>query len=258
MVERRNVLRLDYCCNMSGLNGLDHAKQKGSDVEKTEEPQEYVVFPEEAIKYLPEEWQKHFYALKEEGQAVLEAADDNLKILNRLAHAFPTMASLRYIQHRLASTKFEATIEWVLENDMLILAFVTTYARLVQGGIGSGISRKELPAELRPVHDKIIELRNKRYAHNDSHDSIIGNLEVGFEDGKFDVSVKFDMGFHVGGALEWEPLVVFLDDLMFRRLHRQLERLKEKTGREWTFPSGPPPRWASSGPDHTTLAGDDV
>lgn len=61
--------------------GLDHAGLKGNDVEEPEEPQEYVVFPEEAIKYLPEEWQKHVYGLKEEGQGVLEAADDNLKIL---------------------------------------------------------------------------------------------------------------------------------------------------------------------------------
>jgi hypothetical protein len=226
-------------------------------VEKTKEPQEYIVFPEESIKYLPEEWKKHLYELKEEGQGVLEAADGNLKALNRLVHAFPTMASLRYIQHRLASTKFEATMEWVLENDMLTLAFVTTYARLIGGGIGSGVSRRALPAELRPVHDNIIELRNKRYAHNVGHDSITGNLEIGFEGGRFDISVNFNMGFHVGGALEWEPLVVFLDGLMFSRLHAQLEKLKEKTGREWTFPSGPPPKWVSSVPDSSTHAKDD-
>lgn len=219
------------------------------DVEETEERQEYVVFPEEAIKYLPEEWQQHLYALKEEGQAVLETADDNLRILNRLVHAFPTMASLRYIQHRLSATKFEATMDWALENDMLTLAFVTTYARLIDGGIGSGISRSALPPELRPVHDNIIELRNKRYAHNARHDSITGRLEIGFEGGKFDVSVNFNMGFHVGGALEWRPLVEFLDGLMFRRLHAQLDKLKEKTRREWTFPSGPPPKWVSSDPE---------
>ena len=222
------------------------------------EPKEYVDFPEEAIKHLPEEWQKHLFALKEEGQAILQAADDDLKILNRLVHAFPTMASLRYIQHRLASTKFEATMEWVFENDMLILAFVTTYKRLIDGGIGSGVSRSSLPPELRPVHDKIIELRNRRYAHNDHHDSITVNLEVGFEGGKFDVSVKFNMGFHVAGELEWKPLVEFLDNLMYQRLYAQLENLTKKTGREWTFPSGPPPRWVSSGPYNATLARDDV
>lgn len=213
--------------------------------DEPEEQHEYVTFPEDAIKYLPEEWQQHLFDLKKEGQGVLETADENLRILNRIVHAFPTMASLRYIQHRLVSTKFEPTMEWAHENDMLTLAFVTTYARLIHGGIGSGISRRALPVELRPVHDNIIELRNKRYAHNAGHDSITGSLEIGFEGGNFDISVNFNMGFHVGGALEWQPLVEFLDSLMFSRLHTQLEKLKEKTGREWTFPSGPPPKWIS-------------
>ncbi|MCP1214365.1 hypothetical protein, partial [Acetobacter okinawensis] len=143
-------------------------------MKEPEEPRNYVIFPEEAIKYLPEEWQKHLHAINEEAFGILEAADKDLTILNRIVHAYPTMASLRYIQHRLASTKFEATTEWMLENDMLTLAFVTTYARLVQGGIGSGVSRKTLPTELRSVHDSIVELRNKRYAHNDKHESITG------------------------------------------------------------------------------------
>ena len=230
---------------------------KGERREKNRREEEYVIFPEEAIKYLPEEWKKHLCALKEEGRGVLEAADDNLKILNCLVHAFLTMASLRYIQHRLSSTKFEATMEWVLENDMLTLAFVTTYVRLIDGGIGCGVSRSALPAKLRPVHDNIIELRNKRYAHNSGHDSITGSLEIGFDGGKFDISVNFNMGFHVGGALEWEPLVAFLDNLMFSRLHAQLEKLKERTGREWTFPSGTPLKWVSSGPDGSIPAEDD-
>lgn len=222
-----------------------NAESKDGDVEEDDE-KEYVVFPEEAIKHLPAEWQEHIYALKEEGQTVLATVDENLKNLNRLVHAFPTMASLRYIQHRLASTKFEATMEWALESDMLTLAFVTTYFRLVDGGLGSGVSRKALPAELRSVHDRIVELRNKRYAHNAGHETISGDLVIGFEGGKFDLSVKFNMGFHVGGALEWEPLVIFLDELMVSRLQKQLEKLNEKTGREWSFPSGPPPKWVSS------------
>ncbi len=223
--------------------GFDHAELKGSDVEEPKGQHEYVAFPEEAIKYLPEEWQKHLNGLKEEGRGVLEMVDENLENLKRLVHAFPTMYSLRYIQHRLASTKFEATMEWALENELLTLAFVTTYVRLINGGIGSGVSRDTLPAELRPVHDNIIELRNRRYAHNSGHDSITGHLEIGFEGGKFDINVNFNIGFHIGGAPEWEPLVVFLDNEMSRRLHAQLRKLKEKTGREWTFPSGPPPKW---------------
>lgn len=40
-------------------------------------------------------------------------------------------------------------------------------------------------------------------------------------------------------------------------LHAQLEKLKEKTGREWTFPSGPAPKWASSDTESSTVAEND-
>lgn len=226
-------------------------------MEEPDETPEYVVFPEEAIRYLPEEWRQHLYSLKEAGVGVLETVDDNLKILNRLIHAFPTVASLRYIQHRLASTKFEATMDWVHEIDMQTLAFVTTYARLIDGGIGSGVSRSAIPADLRPAHDRIIELRNKRYAHNAGHDSIAAFIEIGFDGNKFDIGVKFNLEFNVGGALEWKALVEFLDKLMFDRLHTLLRKLGEKTGREWTFPSGPPPKWVQSDADNSAFAKSD-
>lgn len=197
----------------------------------TEDPRdkEYIVFPEEAIKHLPPEWQQHFQRIVDEGKAVLEDADANLKNLNRLVHAFPTMASLRYIQHRLSSTKFEPTIDWALENDMLTMAFATTYARLIDGGMGSGVSLKSIPSNLRSIHDYIIRLRNKRYAHNDGHESISGSLQIEFENGRFDIGVNFTMGFHVGGASEWKSLVEFLEKLMIERLEVQLSKLEERT-----------------------------
>jgi hypothetical protein len=51
------------------------------------------------------------------------------------------------------------------------------------------------------------------------------------------------MGYYVGGAKEWGELVTFLNGLMYDRLTKLLERLREKTGYEWTFPNGPPPSW---------------
>lgn len=48
-------------------------------------------------------------------------------------------------------------MEWVLENDMLILAFVTTYARLIDGGIGVG--RTDLISE--EYHARELEIDNK-------------------------------------------------------------------------------------------------
>lgn len=218
----------------------------GSVDNHAEEEREYVFFSENDIKYLPEEWRKYFFSLKEEGEILLVSASEDLKKLRNMVHAFQTMASLSYIHHRLTSVNFEPTIEWFYENDMLTSAFVNTYARLFNKGIGGKVSRGKLPAELRSVHDEIINLRNKRYAHNDYHESVFVGIEVGFEGGKFDVSLQYNMGTHVGGAPKWGALVEFLGDLMVRRLNSQLKKLQKTTGREWVFPSGSPPDWILS------------
>ena len=105
---------------------------------------DYFVFPEEVMRYLPKEWQSQFHNLKDEGKAVLDVADKDLQNLLRLVLAFPSTITLRHIQSRLKSLSFEPSLNWVMENDTLILAFVTTYARLVEGGIASGVSRKKL------------------------------------------------------------------------------------------------------------------
>lgn len=207
------------------------------------ESSEYFVLPEEAIQFLPPEWQKPMRAMLDDGRAVLESVDSDITNLIRLVGAFPAMASLRYVHSRLTNTTFEASTEWYFEHEMLTAAFAVAYVRVVDGGFGSGVSRKALPAELRPAHDEIIELRNKRFAHNAGHDSVEGMLEVQFGDGRFDVGAQMQMGFYVGGANEWGTLVAFIDELMTVRLSKILDRLKEKTGHEWAFANGPPPPW---------------
>lgn len=207
---------------------------------------EYYVLPEDAIQHLPPEWQESLRAVLDDGRAVLESVDSDITTLSRLVGAFPAMASLRYVHSRLANTTFNATTEWYFEHEMLTAAFAVAYVRVIDGAAGSGVSRKALPAELRQAHDEIIELRNKRFAHNAGHESVEGILEVQFGDGRFDVSAKMKMGFYIGGANEWGKLVAFLDELMFIRLKKILDRLREKTGHEWTFPSGPAPSWIAS------------
>jgi hypothetical protein len=48
----------------------------------------YYVVPEEAIQYLPQEWQEAIYARAEDGRKVLEVADKELKQLSRLSLSF--------------------------------------------------------------------------------------------------------------------------------------------------------------------------
>jgi hypothetical protein len=123
----------------------------------------------------------------------------------------------------------------------LTTAFVVTYVRLHQGGNGSGFSRDALPEKLRGIHDQIIDLRNKRFAHNDDHHSVSNAMEIGFQDDRFEIKFGLTLGYHVGGATEWHELVKFLDVMIVERLHKLFARLKEKTGRDWVLPTGPAP-----------------
>jgi hypothetical protein len=212
-----------------------------------DETDDYFFIPEEALEHLPEEWRTQAYAIRDEGRAVLAEADEDLRRLAQLAHASNTMASLRYSQQRLVAMQFHPTMESVLEHEMLTTAFVIAYCRLVEGGIGSGVSRKSLPLELRETHDDLIELRNKRYAHSGEHDTIDGDLEVTMDGERFEVKMNITMQFQVGGSPKWGQLVTFLDETLHERLYKILARLTAKTGRTWTFPTGPKPDWIEAG-----------
>lgn len=212
-----------------------------------DEAEEYYVLPEEALQFLPEEWREQLQAIADDGRAVLKAGDAELSRVARVSSSFATLVTLKHVRQRLANYKFSADMNAILELDMLTTAFVVTYARLYQGGNGSGFSRDALPKRLRAAHDQIIELRNKRFAHNGDHPSVENAMEVGFEDGRFDIKFKLNLQFHIGGANEWHELVAFLENLILDRLAKLLERLKEKTGREWVLPSGPPPESVTLG-----------
>ncbi len=200
---------------------------------------------QDALKYLPLETQQELKKKIQVGSEVLAKADKDLENLARLGKAIPVLVSLRYIQYRLANTQFEVTTESMLEHEMLTSAFVVTYARLVNGGGGKGIARDKLPVHLRPIHDDLIDVRNKRYAHNGEHHSVSSDLAINFGGNGFHVQLSHRLGFHVGGANEWEELVVFLDAHIHERLKKQLDRLRQTTGYEWTFPNeGPNPPWA--------------
>ncbi len=203
---------------------------------------EYVYIPEELFKYLPAEYRESVEARREQGSDVLQIVDNDIKGLVRLAGTMQTIASLRFILHRLRNLNFDATTEAVLEQDALTTAFVVTYARLFVSGNGtSRVERKQLPPHLRSIHDDIIDIRHKRYAHSDNHESVGVGVQLHLDDDGFHINMQMSMGMYIGGRNEWEELLVFLDSLIYDRLQKILKRLKVKTGYDWTFPTGPAP-----------------
>ena len=207
-----------------------------------EHSEEYYFVPEEGLQYLPKECRDHYQAIADDGHAVLSSVDKELSQMARISASLSTLVSLKHIKRRLAEYRFAADMEAILELDMLTTAFVVTYVRLHQGGSGSGFARDALPPKLREVHDAIVDLRNKRFAHNDEHHSVSNGMEIGFSEGRFDIKFGLTLGYHVGGATEWHELVDFLDSMVAEKMGKILARLQEKTGREWTLPSCPAPK----------------
>lgn len=211
------------------------------------EDDEFVYIPEELFKHLPKEYLEAAEVRKQQGEDVLRIADKDIKSLIRLINAIPTTSSLSYIYHRLRTAKFEATAEAMMEQEMLTSAFIVTYARLFASSDGaSGIPRERIPVHLRSVHDDIIQLRNKRYAHNGTHETVRSGIRVDFDDNGFQIGVQMNLGLYVGGRNEWEELVIVIDTHMHERLTKILDRLKKKTGYDWTFPVGPAPDWVGN------------
>lgn len=208
--------------------------------EAEEDDSGYFLVPENAIQHLPKEWSDAIYARAADGRKVLEAAEPELRQVSRLSLSYYHVAVLKHIRDRLAEYRFKADMTALLELEMLTTAFVATYARLFNGGSGSGFGRDGLPQSLRAAHDEIIELRNKRYAHVADHHSVADEMEIFEENGQFVVKMGMRFGFYIGGAGDWTKLVDALDEMFADRGKKLVDRLRARTGREWAFAEGPP------------------
>lgn len=175
-------------------------------------------------------------------RAVLRSVDGELTGLSKLSASSTSLATLKYVRDRLRGYRFDATMDKILENEMLVTAFVVTYARLSHGGAASGFNRNELPEHLRPFHDEIVELRNQRFAHNDGHHTIKDAMEVGFHDDRFELHIGQEIRIQIGGAPEWAEMVDFLEGLYADRIDRVVARLGERTGKTRALPRAPDPR----------------
>lgn len=211
----------------------------------SQDSDDFIVIPEELFQYLPENYRHSIEAMKQKGIEALQIVDPDINNFIKLIKAIPTTASLSFIYHQLRKMEFEPTIDWYFQHEALTTAFIVTYSRLFASSSGiTMLSRRDIPKHLRPHHDQIIELRNKRYAHNGSHNSLDGAIEILFDGHCFEIQTKMNSGTYIGGKNEWRDLVSHIDTSMHRRISRMLKHLEKKTNCKWLFPKGPPPEWA--------------
>lgn len=136
----------------------------------------------------------------------------------------------------------DLTMDLIFEIDMMQSALVTEYARVFTTGVRQ-VSRKKVPKHLRPTHDAIIQLRNKRYAHDDSHPSVRNSGDIRIEGEKVIFEPGANLKMALGAPREWEELISWLGEYVYEQGQQQLKRLSEKTGYEWVMPHGAPPTW---------------
>jgi hypothetical protein len=91
-----------------------------------------------------------------------------------------------------------------------------------------------------------MELRHERYAHNGRHETVGSGASFLFLDNEIRINLEMNSGLYIGGRNEWDELVTFLNEYMYKRLQKILARLKKKTGYEWRVPVGPAPDWTDN------------
>lgn len=208
------------------------------------EDDDHVYVSDEMFQFLPPDLRTAVSARKQEGEDMLKIVDRDLQGLIRLVKAIPSSSSLSFIFHRLRKSASNLTPEAIMEQEVLNTAFIVTYSRLFASGNGAlRLERSAIPVHLQQVHDDIIQLRNERYAHNDDHVSMTSGINIEFDDNGFHINTQMTMGMYLGGRDEWEELIQFVDSHMHSRLFKILDRLKQKTGYDWTFPENSPPAW---------------
>lgn len=165
--------------------------------------------------------------------------------LNRMTNNIYSLNVAEYAFERLAALPpTPNSMEFMLEVEALTTGLVTSYARLFTSSEGS-IKLKDdiVPDHLRPVHDEIMEFRNRRYAHHGAHPSMTTSTALTAEGLDIVLEQQMSFEFRVGVARHWGPLIVWLRGYLHDRSQAELQYLSRKSGFVWRMRQGPPLSW---------------
>ncbi|SFP66431.1 hypothetical protein [Sphingomonas rubra] len=206
----------------------------------SDDSSEEIIISSDMLHVLPDDVRLHFEQMAEEAQAVLAQVQPELKRIATLTRALTHIVTLQYIMDKLLASRFDANMEYFYELDMLTTAFVVTYARLHLGKGGAGFDKMQLPEDLREMHDEVMTLRNKRFAHDDEDLGFIqSEMEVSYADDQFIVYPRLSVRFQIGGDPNWKKLVNAIQEIYYDRNAAMIGHLTRKTGEQWKFAEQP-------------------
>lgn len=132
-------------------------------------------------------------------------------------------------------------LEDLLEIETLTTGLVVAYARFFTTSTGfPKFSEKHVPPHLVPAHKEIMDLRHKRYAHHDGHETLA--QQAIFLPREHDVLVggQFEGLFCLGAPPVWKPLTEWIVEFMVDKQSEAPVRLSKASGLSFVMSEGPP------------------
>ncbi|WP_286850695.1 MULTISPECIES: hypothetical protein [Sphingobacterium] len=176
---------------------------------------------------------------------ILQKYKKHIGLIEKMILNMHTIANIRYWYAYLSKFPLsDIQHQDIMEMEAFTTSIIVSYNRLFGQGTGTTVMKTNLlPANLLPIHDEIIELRNARYAHHGEHSTIDKVVNTEFIDSLFIVTPKIEFTFCFGAPKHWNALFQWWDDHMYKVLHERLDFLSKETGFKWETPCGPPPPW---------------
>lgn len=176
-------------------------------------------------------------------EKVIQAHQDDVALLEDSVRNRHSIDKVLFIYGRLKGMGpfrgDDLTLDLLFEIDTLHCALVIEYGRIFSSGM-SKVSKSKVPEGLRDVHDEIMELRNKRYAHDDDHGSFETQLNFSPKGKRVEVLPEYKIGMRLGAPPHWEPLFEWVAKYLKSQFDKQLDRLSKATGYDWYRPEAPP------------------
>ncbi len=176
-----------------------------------------------------------------------EALESNrqLQALVKWGHVMLCVSNADHYLNKMETLRIEATMDNVLEIDGLVLIFVVTYARMFTDA-SNGFPKLDRnvvyrDAALRETHDRIMEMRHTRYAHEGGSEEIEYSLTLELENDT--LTVKPEIAIIIPGY-EFPKFRTLINELLkyvYEKIHRTVERASRELGIKVHFPKGPPP-----------------
>lgn len=159
-----------------------------------------------------------------------------------------TVNHARDFMERMKLCKIKATMESVFEIKGYMLGFAICYGRAftTAGKQRPSLKPNQVFGENNPliaVHNDIIHMRDKKYAHTDDNDHTASKIEFEMDGEDVVIVPRIALGIPGYAFKNYEEALNTLENFVATKLFEMLEKASTRLGRRVKFPDGPVPHW---------------